>query len=205
MPYQKQNSKIERRCLPIIELRAVTSEKDGLKKIVGHAAVFNREADLGWYVEKISPGAFTQTIAEDDVRALWNHDANYLLGRNKANTLILREDDTGLYFEISTPDTQFARDLLVSVDRGDISQASFGFEVQKQSWEWVDDSRKGKDIRTLERVKLWDVSPVTFPAYQDTDVALRSHGEWKRLTSPANYREFLTRKLNFVEKFGFRS
>lgn len=160
--------KIERRTLPVT-LRA----KDGAAPMIaGHAAVFNTETDLGWFSEQVAPGAFTRAIAEDDVRALWNHDPNFVLGRNKAGTLRLSEDDTGLAVEIDPPDTQWARDLVTSMQRGDVSQMSFGFQVISEQWE----ARKGErtDLRTLIECRLFDVSPVTYPAYDTTDVGVRS-------------------------------
>jgi len=135
--------------------------------------------DGGWFREKIAPGAFASSINTDDVRALFNHDPNFVLGRNKAGTLKMSEDERGLHIEIEPPDTQVARDLMVSLERGDISQMSFGFEVIKDSWERSTEGNN-LDIRTLEKVRLWDVSPVTFPFYKETDVAVRSHEEWQK-------------------------
>lgn len=157
---------MERRAFPL-EIRA--SSEAG-RSIVGHAAVFNITADIGgWFKERINPGAFTESIAQDDVRALFNHDPNIVLGRNKANTLRLSEDETGLAIDIDLPDTQAARDLTVSMERGDISQMSISFEVLDASWDTID----GEEVRVLKRVKLWDVSPVTFPAYVETDAQVR--------------------------------
>ncbi len=166
------NQTIERRSLPI-EIRADAENR----KIIGHAAIFESISYSGrYFAEQIARNAFAESIKVDDVRALFNHDANYVLGRNKAGTLTLREDEKGLAIEIDPPDTQFARDLLISIGRGDISQMSFGFEVVKESWE----ERKGDvPLRTLENVKLWDISPVTFPFYTDTDVALKSLAEYR--------------------------
>ena len=138
-------------------------------KLRGHAAVFNTVADGGWYREQISPGAFSSSLKQDDIRALWNHDTNIVLGRNVAGTLELREDKKGLAVEITPPQTSMVRDLLESVRRGDVSQMSFGFEVLKQTW--VEEEGE-LDLRTINEVKLWEVSPVTFPFYQDTDIAL---------------------------------
>lgn len=170
------SKKIEHRTYAVnigIEKRA-ESEKE---KIVGHAAVFDTIGDGGWFREKIAPGAFSNTIDRDDVRALFNHNADYVLGRNKAGTLIMREDDKGLWVEIDPPDTQFARDLVTSISRGDISQMSFGFEIIKE------ERQKGEngepDIFELREVKLWDVSPVTFPFYKETDVTVHARSEWK--------------------------
>lgn len=170
----------------------VEQREDGKKLIRGHAAVFNSETDLGWFRERIAPGAFSESIGKDDVRALFNHDENFILGRNTAGTLTMREDERGLYVEIDPPDTQVGRDLVTSIERGDISQMSFGFQTIKDSWETEENA--AKDLRTLEKVKLWDVSPVTFPAYQETDVAVRSHECWSHSkVEPLRYKPFLER------------
>ncbi len=172
----------------------VEQREDGKKLIRGHAAVFNTETDLGWFRERIAPGAFSESIGKDDVRALFNHDENFILGRNKAGTLTMREDEQGLYVEIDPPDTQVARDLVTSIERGDISQMSFGFQTIKDSWETEENA--AKDLRTLEKVKLWDVSPVTFPAYQETDVAVRSHDCWSQSKAESlKYKPFKTALL----------
>jgi len=140
-------------------------------KIVGYAAVFNQlSEDLGGFREKIAPGAFRKTIQEADIRALWNHDSNYVLGRNKSGTLKLEEDNHGLRIEITPPNTTWARDLITSIKRGDVDQMSFGFRAIKDRWE-VDD---GQNIRTLLEVSLFDVSPVTYPAYSQTAVSTRA-------------------------------
>lgn len=172
---------IERRYMPVTELRAIEGE-NGLRKITGYAAVFNKLSDdLGYFREKIQPGAFKNTIKADDIRALWNHDSNYILGRNRSGTLSMSEDDHGLKIEIDPPDAQWARDLMTSIERGDVDQMSFGFRTITDSWQLVD----GEDIRTLIEVKLFDVSPVTFPAYPDTEVGLRSLEEHKKAAGPS--------------------
>lgn len=126
--------------------------------------------DLGGFREKIAPGAFTRTLKNADVRALFNHDSNYVLGRNTSGTLTLSEDLQGLAIQIEPPDTSWARDLIVSMQRGDINQMSFQFSAIKDGWESGED---GGQIRTLKEVKLYDVSVVTFPAYPQTDVSVR--------------------------------
>lgn len=155
------------------ELRAMPAEANAGKKIAGHAARFNSMSeDLGGFTERIAPGAFAKSLMNADVRALWNHDANIVLGRNKSGTLRLLEDSEGLYFEVDMPDTQLVRDMVVSpIERGDVSQCSFGFYTINDSWEKNAD---GKVIRTLLECDLLDVSPVTYPAYNSTDVAMRS-------------------------------
>lgn len=152
------------------ELRAASDEK----ALTGHAAVFNQRADLGWFLEEIAPGAFADSIAADDIRALWNHDHSLVLGRNKANTLELTEDETGLAVKIYPPDTQAGRDALVSIGRGDVSQMSFAFQVIEHKWAVLEDKR---ELRTILKAKIYEVSPVTFPAYTGTDISARNAQE----------------------------
>lgn len=169
---------IERRAFALdgVELRAA----DGGGQILrGHAAVFNLLSDdLGGFREKISPGAFVKAIAEDDVRALFNHDRNFVLGRSKSGTLRMREDGQGLAVEIDLPDNQTIRDLVLGpIKRGDVSQMSFGFRVAPGGQAWAKDD-EGRAIRTLTSLRLFDVSAVTYPAYPDTDVAVRELRSW---------------------------
>jgi len=155
-----------------LEIRSADGKPDA-PMIVGYAAVFNQlSEDLGGFREKIAPGAFTKTLGAD-VRALFNHDPNIILGRTKAKTLRLAEDQKGLQIEIDPPDTETARSILAALKRGDISQMSFGFETIDDLWENID----GKIVRTLLNVRLWDVSPVVFPAYPQTQAGLRSLDE----------------------------
>ena len=163
--------KEERRFLPL-KLK-IEKREDEPTKIVGYAAVFNSLSEnLGGFREKIKPGAFRNALKISDTRALFNHDRNFVLGRQSAGTLNLKEDKTGLHIEIDPPDTSFARDLMVSIGRGDITQQSFGFTVKKDEWKDLDGD---EPLRTLTEVgELFDVSPVTFPAYPDTNVAVRS-------------------------------
>ena len=152
----------------------ITDKRDNgdVPKISGHAAVFDQlSLDLGFFREKITPGAFSDTL-NADVRALFNHNPDFVLGRTGNDTLKLSEDSIGLKMEIIPPDTFWARDLITSIERGDIDQASFGFNVLKQSWE--EDIEKDEIIRTLEKVELVDVSVVTFPAFPQTDVQIRA-------------------------------
>jgi hypothetical protein len=163
----------EIRAFPISELRVVGSG-DEMRKITGHAAVFNAMSeDLGWFREMIEPGAFKSTIGKADIRALQNHDPNYVLGRNRSGTLTLAEDERGLAIEVTPPDTQWARDLMTSMDRGDIDQMSFGFRVVRERTEGTFD----QPVRVLEEVDLFDVSVVTFPAYPQTTAEVRTRFE----------------------------
>ena len=142
---------------------------DGEGGIEGYAAVFDEWSEnLGWFKEKIRPGAFTNTLKDADVRALFNHDANYVLGRNTADTLDLAEDDHGLHFRAQPPETQWAQDLVASMKRGDINQGSFGFFTVRDEWQEKNSERE------LIEVELFDVSVVTYPAYPQTSISARS-------------------------------
>jgi len=162
---------IERRYINDIELRLVDDgDGDGENVITGYAAVFNKwSEDLGFFKEKIDPGTFKKTIAESDIRALINHDPNLLIGRTRNKTLKLWEDDKGLGFEVKLPETSYAADLIASIKRKDITQNSFGFKTVQDSW-----SEDGKK-RILKEAMLFDISPVTFPAYKQTTVKMRLH------------------------------
>jgi HK97 family phage prohead protease len=149
----------------------VRSESDGRRVAVGYAARFNTfSQNLGGFVEVVDPAAFRQTLREADVRALFNHDPNYVLGRRSAGTLRLEEDAYGLRYEVDLPDTQAGRDLAVLLERGDVSGSSFGFRVIADDW---GETPEGFPLRTLKQVALRDVGPVTFPAYTAADVALQ--------------------------------
>lgn len=173
-------NKKEIRMLPIQELR-IDDSLDG--KIVGHASVFDSWSEtLGGifpFKEIVRKGTFTETIKLDDIRALFNHDPNFVLGRNKAGTLELEEDEIGLRVVITPPDTSWANDLIKNLRRGDISQMSIGFIVLEDTWGTQD----GIDIREIKKVQLFDVSIVTYPAYTQTDVGVRAMESYKAYRS----------------------
>lgn len=159
---------IERRVYPA-EVRA---DGDG-PMISGYSAMFGKESqDLGGFIEKIARGAFAKTIRENpNIMALFNHNANNVLGRTGNGTLRLEENRVGLRMEVDLPDTQTAKEVRELIARGDITGQSFAFETLRDSWEYPDGD---KPIRTLQEVRLFDVGPVTFPAYQDTKVSARA-------------------------------
>lgn len=160
----------ERRTIALpVELRT----EDDRPRLSGYAAVFGEVTEIaGLFKERIAPGAFADAVTRDDVRALFNHDANFVIGRTAAGTLRLVEDDRGLRYDVDPPETQWARDLMVSVGRGDVSQSSFAFEVTEEEWDY---GKRGEmPVRTISKVKLYDVSPVTYPAYEGTTVSARS-------------------------------
>jgi hypothetical protein len=150
----------------------VVREENKTPIVRGIAAVFNKLSEnLGGFREKIDPGAF-DSVMGDDVRALFNHDRNLILARTKPGTLRLAVTDEGLAYEYDDPGNTYSLDLLRSLERGDISQSSFAFYVDDDKWE---EDSEGRVIRTIKKFKrLFDVSPVTYPAYPDTSVGKRS-------------------------------
>lgn len=167
------NSVVERRSLEEpVEFRAKGDRK---LTAAGYASVFGkRSQNLGGFVEQVSPAAFNKTLKEADVRALLNHDPSLLLGRTSSGTLTLGVDDRGLHYEVDLPDTTVGRDTAALIERGDITGSSFGFRMIEDEWGETDD---GFPLRTLNQVALRDVSPVTYPAYSDSEVALRALSE----------------------------
>jgi uncharacterized protein len=160
---------------------------DGKPRIVGYAAVFNSlSVDLGGFREVIRPGAFASSLANSDARALINHDPNLILGRESARTLRLVEDSRGLRYEIDPPDTTYARDLAVSLGRRDISGSSFRFymfEDQNRGQVWR--SEPGGVIREITEFRaVDDVTIATYPAYPQTEVALRCLEAFRREAVP---------------------
>jgi HK97 family phage prohead protease len=191
-----------------IERRA-GAEGDAPPAVVGHAAVFDSwttlyESPRLLWREVVRPGAFAAALREkQDVRALFNHDENLILGRTRSGTLELSEDGTGLLSRTEPPDTDYARNLLVSIERGDVSGMSFAFTVrsgetkvvtQAEDETVVEDggqrvTTRREGDRTIEErellsLNLLDVSPVVYPAYDATDVALRALGERRERELP---------------------
>jgi HK97 family phage prohead protease len=148
-------------------------------KLVGHAAVFGQYADLRSHLEAIGATAFKRVLAdaETDVRALWNHNPDHLLGRQASGTLMVGVDSEGLEFEVDLPNTTLGRDIRVLAERGDITGASFAFVPGEDDWT----TTRGRRVRTHTSVeRLVDVSPVTFPAYEGASVQMRSASEFDR-------------------------
>jgi len=160
------------------EFRVVRGKDGEPPKIEGYAAVFNSDSEDMGFVERIKPGAFKKALKRSDARALLNHDPNFVLGREKSGTLVLEERTKGLWMSVTPPETQLINDLVLApIERGDIDQQSFTFSLTEQGQRWTDlDTDKPKrDI--VEVNELFDVSPVTFPAYNETSVAVRSLNE----------------------------
>lgn len=154
----------------------MTEAEDKPLQIRGHGSVFGvLSEDLGGFREMIHPGAFDRALKDSDIRCLFNHDANLILGRNTSGTLDLGTDENGLTYDCDMADVTYARDLKVSIDRGDVTQSSFAFTV-----DWDDESGKKWDftrsdtgeyiLNHYDVEELFDVSPVTYPAYKAAGV-----------------------------------
>lgn len=184
MPNQKMHElrRREYRQISVRELRVKRSESGAT--IDGYAAVFNSLSDdLGGFREQILPGAFTECLKNSpDVRCLFNHQESMILGRTKSKTLTVDEDDKGLHYSCALPDTQYARDLATSIERGDVDQCSFGFYCLDDDWAMMDET----PVRSVKTAELFDVSPVTYPAYPDTEVSTRSAFPDGKVVIPAN-------------------
>jgi len=183
------NQDIERRTFQVNALRAAS--EDGKPTIEGYAAVFNQYSqDLGGFVEIIDPGFFDDVLSSD-VRSLMNHDPNYILGRTTNNTLEIKQDEIGLFQRtfppVVEPDVvRWAADLMVSIKRGDITQQSFAFRLKRT---WRGDAEDGDEwmvvgdliVRRLKKAgckELLDVSPVTYPAYLQTNVSAHTRARF---------------------------
>lgn len=174
---------IERRYAAGPMRAGIETRADGKPVIVGYASVFYREGDPGteyalWpdVFERIKPGAFDRAVKDDDVRALFNHDANVVLGRKSAGTLRLSVDAVGLRYEIDPPDTAQAAAVVEAIRRGDVDGSSFGFVPEPAGTVYREERRGDKLVTIVERkaVRLLDVSPVTFPAYESASAGVRS-------------------------------
>ena len=186
------------------QMRTIASEfktrEDGeARRIEGHFAVFNSNYQIAPDMsESVAPGAFTETL-QGDIRALIDHETMYVLGRTTAGTLELREDETGLWGSILiNPNDQDAMNLWSRVERGDVNQCSFGFDILEEETDFLDD---GSVHWTIKRVKLYEVSVCTFPAYADTSVEARKEDfENARKRKAEMYRGELMARLKGKEE-----
>lgn len=177
----------ERRMVTGTQLRAAGDQR---KKIYGRAVVYDVESDVlgGWFTEVIRPGALTDALRKSDVRCLFNHDPNHVLGRTKSGTLRLIDTAQGLDIECDPPETQTARDLLELLGRKDVDQMSFAFTILEDRWTFSRDPGKPDFREILKIEELYDVSPVTYPAYPQTEVWARTSQENQQVLRAARMR-----------------
>lgn len=162
----------------MIEIRTATGLQSTGRTVTGYAAVYDKPADLGDFVELVKPGAFDQTLQSGvNVRALYDHQGPAILGTTKSQTLRLWSDAKGLAFAMDIPNTTTGNDVLELVKRGDVAGCSFGFKVAAGGDAWSDGA---KPVRELRNVELVEVTLTAAPAYADTSVALRSASLAKR-------------------------
>lgn len=180
MPQAPSNGRERRRLtLDAVEVRVDKAGGGDEIRVNGHAAVWDKPAWIGppkyGFSERFEPGAFKESIRGGaDVRYLFNHNPDHVLARTKSGTLSLGEDGSGLTVDARLAPTSIGRDLAILLDRGDVNQMSVGMQVLEDRW----DELQGNDgnayeRRTIVRAKLFDVSAVTYPAYEDTDAGLR--------------------------------
>lgn len=151
-------------------------------EIIGYALKFNEYSEnLGGFFEVIKPGSLDGVLEKSDVRALFNHDPSKVLGRTGAGNLKLEIDDVGLKYTI-TPDTSitYVRDLMANIKSRNITQSSFAFRAKFDGYEYVEDEERGTVKVITKFDKIFDISPVTYPAYHNTETSVRSLDEYKQ-------------------------
>lgn len=137
----------------------------------------------GRAVERVMPGAAKAAVARDDIRGLFNHDPNLVLGRNKAGTMAVSETTKGVDYDIKAGDTTAARDVVAHLERGDVSGSSFSFTIPVGGQKWtIIESADGRmnEIREISDMEIYDMGPVTFPAYENTTAGLREARQAER-------------------------
>lgn len=175
-----QMDKTETRELATTDIE-IREDDDGNRTLSGYAVKWEMKSSvLGMFFkfrEQVKKGSFVESLNNDDQRFLWSHDMSKVLGRTKNNTLRLKEDDTGLRFELDLPKTTLGNDTYESIKRGDVDGVSFGFKVEDDEVAEPDDDLP---LRTIKKAKLLEVSAVAFPAYPDSEVAARGFDRMKQ-------------------------
>lgn len=199
------NDTIEKRTIGIYELRMSEGEPktdtEGKpirnRTVEGYAATYNSWADMGWIKETIERGAFTGALIGSDVRAFFNHDRNQILARERSNTLTVWEDEKGLKFRFDIPESR--NDILEMIERKDVDECSFAFRVKKERYVWTEGDNV-PDERYIEEIEeLRDISLVTFPAYNDTSVSLRSKEEYRSKQEPEKAKTESSNELELIK------
>ena len=193
----------ERATIGTVTLKRAEGDDDS-RVIEGYALKFNEYSqNFGGWFEIIEPGALDGVLDISDVRALFNHDPNHTLARarpgSSKNTLVLTVDEIGLHYRFTAGNTAIANDLVEMLERGDVSQSSFQFSLK--DWAWINDDDKG-EVRVIKKFKkIFDVCPVTFPAYTNTEATVRSFEEYQNVDSAkSSWRmEAIKRRLQIIK------
>lgn len=180
--YRDMMAGVERAVRAAPTVRTSDSTDTGeVRTLFGHAAVVGQWTDLadfvGPYREQIAPGAFTKTLKEQGPPVvMFNHGRDPATGQKPlGETTVASEDDQGLYIEARLFDAHYVRELLPALESGTIDGMSFMFDIVSEQWTYASDSESGMDERTIHEVRLYEAGPVVFPAYEQTDVGIRSH------------------------------
>lgn len=162
-----------------VEVRKAENGEES-RTIQGYAAKFNSQSEVlvDWwgdeFVEEIAEGAFDDSLRDNVIKALWNHNSDLVLGSTKSSTLRLNSDSTGLHFDLDLPESTWGKDAFESVRRGDVDGVSFGFRVKEDRWGKTEVNGREMLKRTLIKVDLFEISPTPFPAYGASEVDCRS-------------------------------
>lgn len=188
-------------CRSAFSLKEIRVEGvDGKSPVLqAQAVVYDSPSDAGglaWFEEVVKPGFFSKTLAESDVRALRDHVPWMILGRTKAGTLRLTDNKDGLFFEADLPNATYARDMIESMDRGDIDQCSFQFDIIKEN---MIEEKDKKPCRELLEGRLIDVSVVTFPWYEDTHAEIDMRARFDALVEQARAGQLTSRDRSLLE------
>lgn len=182
----------------------IREDDDGNRSISGYAVKWEMKSHvLGYFYkfrEQFKKGAFADSLTNGDQRFLWSHDSGKVLGRIKNSTLRLKEDDTGLHFELDLPKTTLGNDTYESIKRGDVDGVSFGFRNPDDHIEEFDDDIP---LRTIKKADLIEVSAVAFPAYPDSEVSARGFDRMKEYSEELKeYREEQAAKIKTLIQLG---
>lgn len=160
---------VERRTFRAEDVRTI-ADPDQPERIAGHFIVFNQWAQISsWFREMVKDFACDRSIREDEILSCYNHNPDFVLGNNRSGTLSITKDGVGIYAEAVPPDADWARGLLDTVKRGDVHGGSFWFSVNKDLW----GTDNGMDFREIHDVTIYELGPVAFPAYPQTDAGVR--------------------------------
>ena len=164
-----QNQKMETR---VIDAELEYREEEDKPVVSGYVVRWNKlSEEMFGFREKVAPGAFAKSLREMKVFSFWNHNSDIVLGNTENEALNLAEDDRGLHFELTLPETTAGKDARTLIKRGDVKGMSFGFQTLRDAWDVTDPQHV---IRTLHEVRLYEVSPTAMPAYPQSSVAARS-------------------------------